>query len=333
MLDFSELNELAPAIFQQEVRHQVQLIMEASQLRPLAMHVSHSLMQPGNWLTRRTATAVEWRWAWLVPLIAGSSVQRADLARLTGAIECLQVAATRQTLGVVAIDSRPEISQALYAQHYALNQSLVTLALELVLKLSAEASSRSLACLLSINATCAQLNLALQESSEELLATLTGADAYVLTIGRRQAVLGGGAAEVAASLANFNSAETASWRQFGYNLGVVIDLLEQLEFCTKAETTNQVGLPLQPLPLIYALTQSEDKSELEAAWQRGEWQQLKRLILQSGSLDFSLDLAADWLQKTRQALAQLAIENRPEVRLSTFEKILDDCQKRLGLIQ
>lgn len=308
MPDFLSFND---ADFVRAVRHQVQQVLDTSNLRPLTSSLCQILTRPGNLMAHETPILSSRRWCWLVPAICRNlnptDYKTEDIAYLCAAIECLQIASERQTLA--SATGTVDGDKGLYAYYYALNQSLYSLALELALASGKPLNdcSQSLARCRSVNSTIMQLNVALQEESEQLLAEVVGEETYILTIGRRQAALGAGAAQLAAIAADLTAPEVEKWRQFGFNLGVTFELIEQLEFYTSDKLQISQTLPLKSLPFVYALTQVENEETLQLARAKGEWQLVKSLVRQSGTLAFVKDLARDWLDKTTKVIDPLPV--------------------------
>lgn len=330
MLNFFDLNGVGLPLFQHEMRHQIQYVLDKSSLRLSAPSLCQVLTRPGSLMAYETTPSSNWRWCWLLPAtyraLSSARYDATEVACLSAIIECLQIASERQTpASSIKIDAG---DRALYAHYHSLNQSLYSLALELAFssRRPFDDCSQHLAKCHSVNSIIMQLSLALQEESEQLLAEIADEGAYILTIGRRQAALGGGATELAAIAAGLTPAEVSCWRQFGYNLGITVELIEQLEYYANNNTVLLANgmLPLKSLPFLYALSSSADENALALAWHKEEWQVVKDLVRQSNTLEFVKSLAYDWLEKTNQALNPLPAFLTP---------LLKDCRNRLQSVR
>lgn len=312
MPDCAALAGLAPGELQRQIRHEIQLVLDTA-LRPLAAPLVQILLAPGGLLTPGPQGPT-WRWAWLVPLVnsaLGQPLPLAEVARLAGLVEVLEISSERQNPAPATSGLNP--SPARYSGYHNLNQALHTLALGL---LPGVLSRTGLA---GFQTMLAQLELHRQEEVEQSLAEARGEEAYLVAVGRREAALAAGASRLTVLAALLSSAQSDSWYEWGYSLGVWVALLEQLELPWPVSP----DLPARPFALLCAQVQLDQPARLEQFWQARDREGLRRLLHESGALTLLAGMGQEWENRQNQARLRL-----PQATWPVLKPLLDYFRQR-----
>jgi octaprenyl-diphosphate synthase len=142
-----------------------------------------------------------------------------------------------------------------------------------------------------------------------------GQDTYLEIIAAKTAELFAAAAEAGAVSAGATQARSDALRAYGLNLGLAFQLADDaLDYGGATETLGKnAGDDFREgkatLPLLLAIARTPREADF---WQRvigdreqaeGDFKRARELIVGSGALEAALDLAADYADRAKQALA------------------------------
>jgi len=167
--------------------------------------------------------------------------------------------------------------------------------------------------------TISQVTTALSEG--EILEIIKTADVettekdYYEIIGNKTAVLFGAACEIGAILGNRAPNERKSLRNFGYNLGIAFQLMDDVLDYTSINDVlgKRVGTDLKEgkltLPLIYVLNNSDEKEKayIESVFAkqritRQDFNRVRRMIEKKGGIAYTMDATKKHLDMARRHL-------------------------------
>ena len=141
-------------------------------------------------------------------------------------------------------------------------------------------------------------------------------DEHVEIIRRKTAYLFGGCAQIGGMLGRVNVEQEAALREYGFNLGVVFQLVDDLlDFTGDAAALGKpIGADLREgkmtLPLIHLLQQDETAGaslvreivESRSATE-GQWRELVRILNDHRSIDYAYDRAGEFATRAKKPLA------------------------------
>ncbi len=167
--------------------------------------------------------------------------------------------------------------------------------------------------------TISQVTTALSEG--EILEIVKTADVetsekdYYEIIGNKTAVLFGAACEIGAILGNRAPVERKSLRNFGYNLGIAFQLMDDVLDYTSINDVlgKRVGTDLKEgkvtLPLIHVLKNSreKDKAYIESVFAKqritqGDFDRVRKIIEKNGGIAYTMDATRKHLDKAKKHL-------------------------------
>ncbi|MBP1749181.1 MAG: Trans-hexaprenyltranstransferase [Deltaproteobacteria bacterium] len=167
--------------------------------------------------------------------------------------------------------------------------------------------------------TISQVTTALSEG--EILEIVKTADVgttekdYYEIIGNKTAVLFGAACEIGAILGDRSQEERKALRNFGYNLGIAFQLMDDvLDYTSYNDVLGKhVGTDLKEgkvtLPLIYILNNSsqKDKTYIESIFGRQkitqrDFNRVLRMIEKNGGISYTMDATEKHLNKAKKCL-------------------------------
>lgn len=167
--------------------------------------------------------------------------------------------------------------------------------------------------------TISQVTTALSEG--EILEIVKTADVetsekdYYEIIGNKTAVLFGAACEIGAILGNRAPIERKSLRNFGYNLGIAFQLMDDVLDYTSINDVlgKRVGTDLKEgkvtLPLIHVLKNSreKDKAYIESVFAKqritqGDFNRVRKIIEKNGGIAYTMDATRKHLDKAKKYL-------------------------------